>query len=133
MRCPDCNKFTGLETEHDGIDGEDVSADEHGICVTFSVTVNRNCSECGTTLKSAQYDFEETEEINWKELGVAESEIGEVEVEVDDPDVDESGGGRYKKNMIVLDAPYRVKIGEKLIYEGSARQSMAAGEFEEQV
>ncbi len=133
MRCPDCNKFVSMETENDGIEGEDISADDQGFNLTFSVTVNRNCADCGTTLKSAQFDFEENEEIDWKAKGVKEEDIGNVEVEIEDPDINESGGGRYAKNIISCDCAYKVKIGEKVIYEGNAQQSMAASEFEEQV
>lgn len=133
MRCPDCNKFTGLETEFESIDGEEISADENGFNITFSATVNRNCAECGNLLKQATYEFEEEEAINWKDKGIRDDEIGNVELEVGDPDVQESGGGRYAKNMITLDVPYKVKVGDTVVFEGSARQSMAASEFEEQV
>jgi len=93
MRCPNCAKFTGLETEI-GETNWDNSADDAGARLACAVTVNRNCADCGTTLKSAEFEMEEEWELP---EGADPETVGLVEF---DAEATESGGGRYAKNMI---------------------------------
>lgn len=60
MRCPDCMKFVGLETEEpEENDVSVVNNDDGTATVTASATINRNCDQCSTTLKSAEFEIED--------------------------------------------------------------------------
>jgi hypothetical protein len=53
-RCPDCNKFVSFEEEDPEVN---LDVDEEGT-VTGDVTINNNCGECGTALRTANFDVE---------------------------------------------------------------------------
>lgn len=55
MRCPDCNKFVGLELQDPEEQTLDVDKDGN---VSGSVRIVRNCSECNQELKEAGLDIE---------------------------------------------------------------------------
>jgi len=56
MRCPDCNKFTGLEMREPEVTQDpEIDADGH---VTAEVRIVRECSDCGTELKEASLSLE---------------------------------------------------------------------------
>lgn len=48
MRCPDCNKFVSFDDPEVEVDSVDIA---DGF-VNASVTVNLNCADCGTQLKT---------------------------------------------------------------------------------
>jgi len=51
LRCPDCNKFRGMEElEVESVDLENVEADDGNIVAELTATINVNCPECGTTI-----------------------------------------------------------------------------------
>jgi len=54
-RCPDCNKFRGVEL----LDPEVNNLDVNEAAITFSVQIVAACEECSTEL--LQYDFEDVE------------------------------------------------------------------------
>lgn len=56
MRCNDCNKFVSLDTETDPeMNSEDF--DENSGEFDLSYTIKNNCENCGTELRSADFDF----------------------------------------------------------------------------
>lgn len=60
MRCPDCCKFVGLETDEPEENSIDVTNNDDGtLTITASATVNRCCADCSSILKSADFDLED--------------------------------------------------------------------------
>lgn len=67
MRCPNCNKYTGIDADADpeldadtlDIEVEAVGADEAAEVEvpTFTCRIVNACSECGTELKAADLDL----------------------------------------------------------------------------
>ena len=129
MRCQNCQKFTSLETECESVDSEDLSCDEKGWHLTFDVTVNRNCQDCGDNMKQLTYSFDKEGE--WpKEFKYNAEES--LYVEFADPEIDEGGGGRYKKNMITVRVPFEIYgNADKPIINETVENSEAASSFEE--
>lgn len=135
MRCPDCNKFVGLEN---GDLEADLSVESDGDkgTVTGTVRVVRNCAECGQELKEANFDVDESFDIPEAHRG----EDHDLDVEVLDEEVTESGGGRYAKNNVGYSLTAAVtcnceaaqKAGEP-VAEIDLADSMPAGQFDELV
>jgi hypothetical protein len=121
MRCPDCNKFVSLEL------GEEPEAElevSEGV-VSGSVRLVRNCADCNTELKEATFEVEvempamiahaemhakeREEKESARKLKVEqgeevvddEDEEYEQEVEIDECEATEEGGGRYKNGVNV--------------------------------
>lgn len=148
MRCPDCNKFVGMENGEPEINNIEAS---HLTGLQFSVNADvrgvRQCANCGTDLKDLSMDVEGTCDIGeseeWKKLTPEEQATlkaaikkGDVEVEVEDDggDVDEGGGGRYAKNIITTTVNYTLTVTYndlKVSASGSLESKNAASEFEE--
>lgn len=89
MRCPDCNKFVPYDEPECELSGEpQICGDE----VTTTVTVNLNCGECGSLLKSAEIeasaDFDHTckplDERNAEWEPDSEYEDGDEQYEIED-------------------------------------------------
>lgn len=57
MRCPDCNKFVPFDTSNEP--EVDLDIDEDGN-ITGSVRIVNNCDECGTELKDANFDVDDS-------------------------------------------------------------------------
>lgn len=153
MRCPNCNKFVSLETQDPCCDEIDIefsktAADDGTFTVTASGTTDRNCADCGDLMKQVSWDmeaeielsdvkgFDELEDEAKKTL-VEAIELGTAEHKVEEQgtSAEESGGGRYKKNIITSTVEYFVEInyGElKLTQAGNMSVENAASEFEEQ-
>lgn len=117
---------------------DELEIDEEGrIQGTFRV--DRNCEECGTTLKCATFEVDDT--IDQAVLDAHTNDEGkdgphELSVETDGSEVEESGGGRYKKNLFTVVVQYTVtcECDDTFKHDGELRSSpVAAGEFEEQV
>src|SRR6516165_1086406 len=66
MRCPDCSKFVGMENGDPQVNSLEVSYDSGCIEFECSVTHTRNCADCGTELKSCDYDL--TKSIDAKDM-----------------------------------------------------------------
>ena len=60
MRCPDCNKFVGLETQEPEEQSEpSVTNNDDGTAqVTAEYTIDRNCADCSNLLKQATIELE---------------------------------------------------------------------------
>jgi len=82
MRCPDCNKFVSYEDPPEVEESGDpeISFDKEGT-VTGSVRVVLKCADCGTELKDADLDYEETfqHKCTGKEVGEWEAEFDSAE------------------------------------------------------
>jgi hypothetical protein len=143
------------EPQCDSIDAEyeaSTKAQQPGeFRVTATGTTERNCADCGTTLKAVNWDAEKeiplTEFRDWQKLTASvkqawidalAKEQAEIEIEENGSDSDESGGGRYAKNIITSRVNFilTLKLNDpvlRLIYEGQVESQNAASEFEEQV
>jgi hypothetical protein len=51
-RCPDCNKYTGIDSESDP-NVDDLSVNDTDGTVSVQMTIENNCAECSTTLYTA--------------------------------------------------------------------------------
>jgi len=77
MRCPDCNKFVGLEMQ----DPEgDVEVDADGR-VTGNVRIVRNCSECNQELKEANLEINNEDRVD--DIAEHRKTCKETELEVE--------------------------------------------------
>jgi hypothetical protein len=140
MRCPDCNKFVGLETgEPEAELDVEVADDNQSAHVTGTVRVFRNCADCGVELKETTFEIDE--EVDLKDHKIDEqAEVDGATVDAGAVEATESGGGRYKKNMIgytltyCIDIPW--KLGKKegtVTHEETIEDSVQASAFDEMV
>ena len=135
MRCPSCEKFTSMdEPQCEWDSGPDLEVTDDGaengeasFGLTGSIRITRSCADCGTELKEATLDMEETITLTLPE-GVS---ADDVELDADDPEGSESGGGRYKKNMIGADVSYRLNANGTTIHEANWHDEIAAGQMDE--
>jgi hypothetical protein len=143
MRCPDCSKFVGME--NGDLEVNDLSIDTDGQ-VSVDVSLPRNCAECSTELKRGEFQTEEQVDLEPEQCGSPDAKVeGEgdeavrlhsLEIEELSSDVSESGGGRYKKNMIGFDLEFEVTCtnpGCELKIKGSIGDAMQASAFDESV
>lgn len=127
MRCPQCNKFVGMENGD-----PEANMDFTGGTISGDVRLTRNCAECSTELKDYTYSIEQ-------QVDVPEGHEGEghdLELEHDDPEVVESGGGRYAKNMIGVSFECRIRCSCQAkeadpLVTVTVEDSTNAGSFEE--
>lgn len=147
MRCPDCNKFVGMENGDPQMDSIEATIDGGKISISANATATRNCADCSTELKSLSLDFEAELELKdfpkFNDLSETDKakfqaalDAGTLDLNVEDAggEMEESGGGRYAKNMITTKFSYSVsaKAGDlELVYEGELSSENAASEFEE--
>jgi len=153
MRCPDCSKFVSMDNGEPEANDLEVSHQSGSFEVTGNCRHTRNCADCGTELKQCDHDFSDQVELcsfeGWDALTSEQQTSvqswldGGNEVEVQDGgiEVEESGGGRYKKNMIQLAWNYSLEIEFepeaqemapiKLVYNGSMTSEAAASNYEE--
>ena len=152
MRCPQCNKFTGMDNGDPQVDSLDAGDLKGGsVEITVSGQHTRNCSDCGTELKSVSFSESATEELKdfdfWD--GLTPEQKAEVmkacddgnltaEVEEASVEVDESGGMRYKKNIITITINYEVTVDldpivEKVVLSKSGQFTIenAASSYDE--
>lgn len=63
MRCPDCCKFVGLENGEPEMGDFEINVEgepeSFSVTISGSATLGRNCADCGTTLKSGDFEFDE--------------------------------------------------------------------------
>lgn len=135
MRCPDCNKFVSLENNEEPNIEPSCAVDSGRATIGATVELGRNCAECSQELKMCSVDADEVQvEIPKEHLG----EGHDIEAEVEIDSVDESGGSRYKKNIITASMTYTLRCSyqkreEPDLATGDLSASAAAGEFEEMV
>lgn len=155
MRCPDCNKFTSLESQDPEVNSIEARLNESIIEITADVHHARNCADCGQELKALdiqpEINIQLSELTGWDKLSkedqqriksAAKSGSGiELEVDTDDSSYDESGGSRYAKNLITVsvDATLKIIVAKGKLqaiiiqHKFSLIEEHSAGEYEEQV
>jgi hypothetical protein len=112
MRCPDCNKFVGLEMQEPEVDGDpEVSKPEDGeVGITLEVRIVRACDQCGTELKEANFTLEAGAEMPPEHRG----EGHELEATADVEGTERSDGkpgtpGRYRRSFYGVEASFAVR------------------------
>jgi hypothetical protein len=125
MRCADCNKFTGLETQDPEID---IDIDNFG-SISGSVTIRRECSECGNVLKEGIFDIDHT--INPADIP-AEDHDHSHSLEVEEVSSEITSAWAGSKNLIGYSLLYRVICSEcDASVEGTLEDSQPASAFDE--
>lgn len=100
-RCENCNKFVSFDDPEINVDSDDVNwGSERVINVTVSVCVNRNCSDCGSTLRTATFDIEHEIKLTPEDAPIAEG--AEITLDLEDPEENSrsEGKGRGMKSFI---------------------------------
>jgi hypothetical protein len=136
MRCPDCNKFVGLEMQDPEVNSLDVEVDitdkAAGVAtatVTCEVRIVRACADCGTELKEATLDMTEEVEIKFpKGVGASDVEVREANV-----NQIEEGGGRYAKSYFGAEVEFEIVAGDQILATGSMADKVAASGMDEMV
>lgn len=135
MRCPSCEKFTGLDLQDPEVDDIDITENT----VTASVRIVRCCAECGDELKESMLDMEATLE-KGDESGFNPAEhVGDKhELSVDEEGVDqiEEGGGRYAKSYFGAEISFSVHCScdpMVTLVEGTMSAKVAASAMDELV
>lgn len=126
MRCPDCNKFVSMENGEPEVNSVEVDSEGH---VNAEVHLTRNCAECSTELKDYTFELEADPD----EEFMAAHKGHALDVDEGDCSVDESGGGRYAKNIISVSLVATVKcaVCPDAKTEVELGSDAAASEFEE--
>lgn len=131
MRCPDCNKFVSLENGEPEEQSLEIEHHDGNIfVVNGEFRLARTCADCGAELKEASFLFEFETELE----GVMEEERENVSVEADGVEVNESGGGRYAKNLFSLSGSFRIATHERELKTVDAESDqLSASSFDELV
>lgn len=149
MRCPDCSKFVSMENSDPEVNDISVVYNgDHTFTVTAEVRLVRACADCGTELKDRTAYLEDTIKlsefsVDGNGILITKEEQDAIHTAMDtlaaDPDVedcgdatvDESGGGRYAKNMLTLTMSAVVSITVNgVTYEGGIKFTDEAGASE---
>lgn len=145
MRCPNCQKFVSMENGEPQVSSVEASLSGDSINITAEAEHTRNCADCGTELKSlgisfegnvSLSDFEKPSEMTDADFEKWKSGLKKAECEIDEDgsDSDESGGGRYAKNMIGVVVDYTLKVTSKKITvekSGQLREENPASAYDE--
>lgn len=105
MRCPDCMKFVGLETE---VPEPEIELEKGA---DFDIELS-DVQVVGAPVPEAE-----------RENVTATAEVSETE----------SGGGRYKKNLVGFSGTATVMLGERVLASVAVEDNMAASNYEESV
>ncbi len=133
MRCPDCQKFVGLETNEPEVEDIDIDNEGH---ISGSIRIVRNCADCSTELKEYNFDIDADVDIEEPDEPKDGEKPHEHELSIEETSCDstETGGGRYKKNMIGYCLSYNVKCSScDFETDGSIEDSTPASSFDEMV
>lgn len=135
MRCENCDgKFTSLETaiEDESPEMEIGAFSNDGTSIdsiTGTVHVSRNCEGCSTEMKSMDFEVDVSDvQIEGEPITAEQRDEVVVECEVS---TSESGGGRYKKNMIGYSGTITVTLGERKLATVTIEDSAPASSYEE--
>jgi len=141
-----------MDTQEPELNSIDVEFSSEQFNITADARTVRNCADCGTELKALDVYFEEsvdfdvlsegqafkalTEEQQKALLAACEDGTADIHIEDTGTDYDESGGHRYKKNIIKSTVHYEITVKwqeKEFTYAGDLTSENAASEFEEQV
>lgn len=153
MRCPDCGKFVSMENGEPDVNLECEYSDG-SFQISGEIHHARNCADCSTELKSIDLspdvDVELHQFEDFDKLSAADQQAfklaldkGEASIECDpeDGEVEESGGGRYQKNIITVRVPFTITVKATvskkdpgpvtLTYSGEVSEENPASAYEE--
>lgn len=152
-RCSSSNKFASYDEPEASIEGEEMN----GSTYSAEVRIMRPCSECGEEMAETNLNPEADvecqncgeecpghaldaegeiipgEQLKPGELSYKEPEAPEFEIVSSEVEVDESGGGRYKKNVFTATVTAEIKClccGESVEPSVSAEDSCPASGFD---
>ena len=103
-RCPDCNKFVGIEMAEPELD---LNVDNDG-SITGEVRLVQTCADCGSELAEANLTIEGKVEFTHKVDCKKESGL-ELDTEEAENDDRYEGKGRYSKHFYVANVCVVVK------------------------
>lgn len=131
-RCVDCNKFVSLDTD----EPEELElVVSHDGTIHLEVRLARLCAECGTEMKETRFELEEEIPADWVEAHLWDDALdnghGDWFIELEGLTSTESGGGRYKKNMIGFETTAVVKCRCGETHEVLMSDSVSASFFDE--
>lgn len=136
-QCPGCQKFPTLEFQEPELEGEvEVSED---LVVTATVRIERNSECCGELMKSATLEMEETLDASalfTKHFDTNDRPMPghELEIEAEDPEQVEEGGGRYAKSYFGASIGYTIKCAKcNDTYTGVLTDKVAASGMDDEV
>lgn len=130
MRCPDCNKFVGLdlvdEPEEQSIDHSET---DDTVTVVGTYRIVRTCSECGQELKEA--NLEVGEDVPFEHL---EDSTHDIEVEAEAETTERSEGkGRGLKTYFGVSAKFKITCSCGAMAEVSGTDEIRASSMDELV
>lgn len=136
-RCPDCSKFVSLEMGDPEVNTIDI---QDGV-ITAQVRIVRNCAECGTEMKEANFDPEvdlhdamDAEELS-KHFDEDGHELDGHELSVNEGDCEgtEEGGSRYAKSFFGFNLSFEVmcSCSTEAIYNGDLNDKIQASAMDE--
>jgi hypothetical protein len=139
MRCNDCNKFVGQEPGEPEaeLEAERIDATTNAVQVTGSIRLAVVCAECGTDLKEATFDVDETIEIEGHRP--TDDETHDLEVEIDQCEATETYKGRegaparYQKHYYGVDCQFSISCscGQLRDVNGSYNDEVQASGMDE--
>jgi hypothetical protein len=142
MRCPDCNKFVSYDDQTEP--EVELEVDEDGN-VSGTAHIILTCADCGTELKTADFDVEASLEIPEGHKGEGhelEIELDGAELTVDRQTTDRHGkpikNPRYMKTLYGYSAEFTVRCSCQEtdaddLATGSASENISASSMDEQV
>jgi hypothetical protein len=96
--------------------------------VTASITLNRNCAECGETLKTAELELEAEFQVP------TQHQDHSLSGEVSECNLIEEGGGRYAKSYFGAQVKYQITCDDcqgQVVASGTMSDQVAASQMEE--
>lgn len=126
MRCPDCNKFVGLELQDPEINEEDF--DETTGDITAEYRIVRVCADCGTELKEATIQFSEQVDGEFLEKHTGEGHSLTADFSAENLEI---GGGRYQKAFFGIDLRVTATCSCGEAWEDNFSDQVAASEMDE--
>jgi hypothetical protein len=129
MRCPNCEKFVGLEQADPEEQSLTVTDGEDGKTFTVSgeYRLARTCTDCADEMQETVFTFDVDGELDHAEECDAEDRELEVEANVEGTD---EGGGRYAKRMIGIAFDAAVTCSCGAVAEVLHKDSVAASQFD---
>jgi hypothetical protein len=131
-RCESCGKMAALEREAETQADPELSIATQEVTAEVRVVGKTEC--CGDERK--EYTYSLTAAVPPEVFEEHDGDGHELELDADDPEVNESGGGRYKKNMVAVEIVFRVRCecqpaNDPPLYEGTMRDEVSASSFDE--
>lgn len=112
MRCPDCNKFVGLEMQEPEVNGDPevhVHEGDTTVGITLDVRLVRACDQCGTE-KEASFTLEADAEVPADHFGEGHELSATADVEGTERSDGKPGTpSRYRRSYYGVEATFEVR------------------------